>query len=332
MKGFVVLAALLLVPTVAYFQTQRFESGLQGELQERVEVALEEGGVEDPVARLEWRDATISGLVESSVQREAVAVAVESIEGVRVARGGNQLEVRGWLKLVRKDGVLTVSGLLPKGEDQFLRFIEDVKLQVRELQGEVSRAEWVAPPAGVMEWNAFVGVFFDGPGNRAVDLRGGRMSIGGEVTPEMQGAWLAAAAAVVGEEQVDDVLTVRTSLREFEGYMPKGIKDAETLRKLREVLGGAVVEFGEGSSEVVEAQREKVSAAAAAIVDLGGTAVFIIEGGGVDGEDAAQGRARAEAVRDLLLEYGVREDQVQVVANGADEGKNPGRRVVISIK
>lgn len=334
MKRFVVLAALLLVPTMAYFQTQWFESGLQGELQAEVEVVLADEGVEDALVRMEWRDATISGMVGSSVQREAVEEGVNALDGVRVARGGNRLEVRGWLKLVRKDGVLTVSGLLPKGESQFLRFIDDVKLEVEELQGEVSRAEWVAPPAGVMEWNEFVGVFFDGPGNRAADLRGGKLVIGGEATPELRTVWLAKAAGVVGEGQVEDVLTVRSSFREFEGYMPTGIEDAEAWGALRDVLAASVVEFAPESVEVSAAGREMVASVAAAIVDLGGEAVFLIEGSSVasDAEAVNRGVRRAEAVRQLLVEYGIGAEQLEVVASGEAGVKNPGHRVSISVK
>lgn len=332
MKGFVVLAALLLVPTMAYFQTQCFERELQGELQAGLETLLAEGGVQDARVGTDWLDATISGMVGAIGQRESLAEMVEARDGVRMARGGNQLEVRGWLKLVREDGVLTVSGLLPTGGDRFLGFIGDGTPRFGELQGEVRRAEWVAPPAEAMEWNEFVRVFLDGPGNREVELRDGWLSIGGDVTPEMRTVWLAKGAAVVGEDGVVDRLEVRASLREFEGLLPEGISDVETLRRLREALGGAAVAFARGSAEVVESERGKVLAAAAAIAELGGTAVFLIEGLSGEDEDQDLAAARAGAVRNLMLEHGVRPEQLEVVAFGPGEGKNPGQAAVISVK
>lgn len=279
---------------------------------------------------MDWQDVSISGLAESNDMREAVVKQVESLPGVRLARGGNQLQVRGWLQIDRKDGVMTVSGLLPKGETQFLRFLDDVKL---DAQGEVSRAEWVAPPAGVMEWNEFVGVFFDGPGSRAVELRGGTIVLGGEATPELQTVWLATAAKVVGEGAVVDRLTVRAAIRDFEGYMPKGIDDREVLRKLREVLAGSVVMFDPESSAVSEEERAKVAAVAAAILDGGGTAKFLLEGfptGGVEGGPGL-GVKRATEVERLLLEYGVPPEQLDLVEFGAGGDKDPGHRVEITI-
>ena len=52
MKGFVLLAILLLIPSVGYFQRQIFLERLQPGLEKQVEGVLREERVEDPGVRL----------------------------------------------------------------------------------------------------------------------------------------------------------------------------------------------------------------------------------------------------------------------------------------
>ena len=81
MKVMIVLAALMMVPTMAYFQTQRFEGELQGELRSAVEGILAEAGVRDAEVRVEWQDVTIGGVVDSAVARESVVEQVKGLAG-----------------------------------------------------------------------------------------------------------------------------------------------------------------------------------------------------------------------------------------------------------
>ena len=83
MKGFVLLAILLLIPSVGYFQRQIFLERLQPGLEKQVEGLLREERVVDPGVRLDYLDAVISGAVDSEEQRTRVVARVDALPGSR---------------------------------------------------------------------------------------------------------------------------------------------------------------------------------------------------------------------------------------------------------
>ena len=83
-KSFVVLAILLLIPSIGYFHRQIFLSELKPRLERQVEGILKEEGVVDPGVRLDYLDAFISGAVDSDSQRARVVARVDALSGVRV--------------------------------------------------------------------------------------------------------------------------------------------------------------------------------------------------------------------------------------------------------
>ena len=104
MKSFVVLAILLLIPSIGYFHRQIFLSELKPRLESQVEGILKEEGVVDPGVRLDYLDAIISGAVDSDAQRARLVARVDALSGVRVVGRASELRAPGWLRVERERG------------------------------------------------------------------------------------------------------------------------------------------------------------------------------------------------------------------------------------
>lgn len=326
-KGYVILAALLLVPTMASFQKFRFEGDLQGRLVAEVLEKLETGGVEGAEVRLDWLDVTIDGMVSDEEVRDRMAERVAEHPGVRLAAGGNGLKVRGWLRVARQGGEWTVEGLLPRRFEVLGRTGGE-----QNPQAGWRRAEWVQAPVDERECDEFLGKYFDVPGDRDAEWRDGRLRLTGEATQDLRAEWLALAAKVVPENLVTDEFTVHASIRHFAGYVPEGMEDLEGLRKLREKLEAATVTFAPRSAEVPTAEGGKVAAAAAVILEQGEGMVFVVEGspGATEDGEEALGLWRAREIGKLLVEYGVSESQLEFLA--VDAGGEEAHRAAIFVK
>ena len=72
MKGLVLLAIVLLIPSIGYFHKQHFQNILQPGLEIQVREILKAEGVVSPGVELNHLDATISGTVDSDEQRSRV--------------------------------------------------------------------------------------------------------------------------------------------------------------------------------------------------------------------------------------------------------------------
>ena len=112
MKSFVVLAILLLIPSIGYFHRQIFLSELKPRLEREVEGILKEEGVVDPGVRLDYLDAFISGAVDSDSQRTRVVARVDALSGVRVVGRASELRAPGWLRVERERGRFRASGVV----------------------------------------------------------------------------------------------------------------------------------------------------------------------------------------------------------------------------
>ena len=112
MKSFVVLAILLLIPSIGYFQRQIFLNRLQPGLTKQVEEILEQEGVSEPGVRLDYLDAVITGAVDSEEQRTRVVARVDALPGLRVVGKASELRAPGWLHIERKEGRFVASGVV----------------------------------------------------------------------------------------------------------------------------------------------------------------------------------------------------------------------------
>lgn len=329
MKKYVFLAALLLVPSMAYFQKMRFESELQQELLAGIRADLEAEGVEGAEVRMDWLDATIEGVVADESVRVGVPLKVAARPGVRLAAGGNRLKVRGWQRVDRECGGWKAVGLLP---NSFM--LASRGGGAEGWDSGVRREEWVEAPIDAREWDEFLREYFEEPGNRWVELRAGTLSMGGEATLGLRADWLSMASGVVPKENVTGEFTIQRSIRHFAGYLPEGVTDWDRLRDLRAKLVAATVDFEAGTVAVSDAGKEKVADLAALILEAQAGIVFRIEGSPRGGEEEGEplGMRRAKEVATLLHGYGVEEGRLEMEAVDEGGGDEVAHRVTIVLK
>ena len=84
MKGLVLLAIVLLIPSIGYFHKQHFQNSLQPGLELQVREILKAEGVVSPGVKLNYLDAVISGTVDSDEQRTRVEARIDALSGIRM--------------------------------------------------------------------------------------------------------------------------------------------------------------------------------------------------------------------------------------------------------
>lgn len=306
MKRYVILAALLLVPSMAYLQVQKFERVSGVALREEVRAVLEREEVREAKVGMEWLDGTIEGIVATRDARMEVGAQVEALEGVRLARGGNRLRVVGWVEVSRQEGRWRAEGLLPK--EFVLRGGGGLGPgQEDQWDAGVERDGAVVSPVEALEWAGFLREFFAEPGNRRVMVIDGRLAMGGEATRGLREAWLASAARLFGEEALEEEFRLRPSVYHFESYEPGSVDDAKELAQLRKSLRALVISFAPGSAVVRLSQEERLLALADLIlsVDAKLRLVMGLSVGAGDEEALALANDRLDSVEVLLRGYGV---------------------------
>lgn len=304
------LAMLLMVPSVAYYQKQYYAEVLQGRLAEEVRRGLIDGGVEEAMVELEWMDARIGGTVGSVEKREEVGRRVEGMEGVRLAPQGNRLRVRGWVGLERTGGRWTARGLLPKAFA--IGLMEGVEQPVA-WDALLERGEHVKAPPGAVEWERFLAGYFLEAGDRGVELRGGELALRGEATRGLRSDWLAQASKVVPKERVREEFELRPSQYHFAGYVPESSRGAAEVKRLREEIGALAVGFAEDSADLDADSREEISKLAGILLKAGKRLRLVVGVRVPEGEEEAAvelADKRLAAVVALLGDYGVDESQL----------------------
>ena len=332
-KSFVVLAILLLIPSIGYFHRQIFLSELKPRLESQVEGILKEEGVVDPGVRLDYLDAFISGAVDSDAQRARVVARVDGLSGVRVVGRASELRAPGWLRVEREKGRFRASGVV--SED----LVVELTAPLKALPGwdtGLERREFVVDPVGVETWAEFLAYYFREQGDRSVELRKGRLTIGGDTTSGLRIDWLSKASEVVPKDMVSDELVLRSSPYHFPGYQPESLQNGTVLGQLRRKLNDSVVTFRPGSEELQSGDRDKVIIAARAIITAGEGARYAVGGhparDGNATENSRLARLRAETVGKILVDQGVLLRQVETLSFGVAPGGDRDNQVEIMVK
>lgn len=331
MKGLLILAVLLMVPSMAYYQKQYYAEVLRERLEKEVLKVLIDGEVEEPAVELEWMDARIGGLVGSAEQREKLGALVDEMEGVRLAPQGNGLQVRGWVELAREGGKWKARGLVPK--EFVIGLLKDVD-QALPWDAELERDESTEAPPRAVEWEKFLTGYFREPGNRSVRLRGDQLSLEGEATRGLRADWLAQASKVVPKQRVEEEFVILPSIYHLKGYVPESSRSSAEVTRLREELEDLTVGFAEDAVEVDVDERERVSAAAGVMLQAGTRVRFVVGVTAADEgeEEGALAEKRLAAVVALLNEYGVAETQLEMQVFVATLDGAPAGRVEFLLK
>jgi len=332
-KGFVILAILLLIPSIGYFHRQIFLSELKPSLEKQVEEILKEEGVVDPDVRLDYLDAVISGAVDSDSQRVRVVARVDALSGVRVVDHGSELRAPGWLRVERERGRFKASGVV--SEDLVVELAPPLKTR-SGWDADLERQTFVVDPEGVETWREFLAYYFREQGDRSVELRKGGLMLGGDTTSGLRIDWLSKASEVVSRDMVSDEFVLRSSQYHFPGYQPESLQDGTVLEQLRRKLNDCVVTFRPGSDELQSGDRDKVIIAARAIITAGEGARYAVGGhparDGNATENSRLARLRAETVGKILVDQGVLLRQVETLSFGVAPGGDRDNQVEIMVK
>ncbi len=332
-KGYVVLAILLLVPSIGYFQKQYFLNTLKPGLETRVREVLEAEGVVNPVVHLDYFDVVMKGRVASDGQRARVAARVAALPGVRVTAEGNLLRSRGWLRIGRRDGRFLVSGVVT--EDLDVRLPEPLEMTAG-WDAALERRGTVEDPVGLEGWGGFLRSYFAEPGNRSVELRGSGLVMRGDATAGLRSDWLARASEVVDKGRILDEFTLQPTTYHFPGYRPQSLTDVVVLRQVERQLNANTVIFQAGSEELTSGNRDKVILTARAIITAGRQGRYVVGGHPArDGNatlNSQKARRRAEAVVKILVDHGVSAGQLEIIPFGISPGGNRDDQVEIVVR
>ena len=332
-KRFVVLAILLLIPSIGYFHKQHFLEHLKPGLEAQVKEILEEEGVVTPVVHLDYLDAVISGRVESDEHRARVVARVDALSGVRVTRKGERLRPPGWLRVERRGGRFAATGVVTEG--LAVRLPEPLEMTEGWDDG-LERREIVGDPGGLRDWEDFLIYYFREPGDRSVELHKGSLIMRGDATAGLRSDWLSKASGVVPKDMVFDDFSLRSSPYHFPGYQPYSLSDEVVLEQLRRKLDSNVVTFRPGSGQLLSADRDKVILAARAIITAGERVRYVVGGHPArDGNATAnsqRARLRAEVVGRILVDHGVSAGQIEIVPFSVAPGGDRDNQVEIMVK
>ena len=333
MKGLVLLAIVLLIPSIGYFHKQHFQDSLQPGLEIQVREILKAEGVVSPGVELNYLDATISGTVDSDEQRSRVEARIDALSGIRMMREGKRLRAPGWLRVARRANRFTARGVVSK--DLVVR-LHDARGMESGWDEELERREFVVDPGGIERWQEFLAYYFKEQGDRSVELRKGRLIMRGDATAGLRSDWLSKASEVVGKDMVLDFLEMRSSLYHFPGYQPDSLSDGTVLGQLRRKLEASVVTFRPGSGQLQTADRDKVILAARAIITAGENVRYAVGGhparDGNATENSRMARLRAEVVVKILVDSGVTAGQIEVAPFGVAPETDRDNQVEIVVK
>ncbi|HJM65216.1 MAG: hypothetical protein CMN05_11360 [Roseibacillus sp.] len=332
-KGFVVLAVVLLIPSIGYFHKQHFLNHLKPGLEAQVKDVLEAEGVVAPVVHLDYLDAVISGRVDSNEERARVIATVDALAGVRMTGKGKRLHTYGWLRIERRRGRFTATGVVSGG--LAVRLPDPLEMMEGWDDG-LERRKIVEDPGGIRDWGEFLLYYFGEPGDRSVKLQMGGLTMRGDATTGLRSDWLSKASEVVSKDMVVADFNLRPSVCHFPGYQPLSLTDEAVLEQLWRQLDSNVVTFRPGSEQLLSADRDKVILAARAIITAGEKGLYVVGGHPArDGNATANSqlaRLRAEVVAKILVDHGVAAGQIEIVSFSVASEGDRDNQVEIVVK
>ena len=139
----------------------------------------------------------------------------------------------------------------------------------------------------------------------------------GSALPKHKIDWPAKASKVVGRTKVEEDFELFSSVYHFPGYVPESRLGTEEKERIQDELRRGTVFFEAGKSVVRAEEARKVSALAKAMLGFGDSENYVI--GILSSKEADSAVTmnlwadRVEAVMRLLIGYGMRYEQFEVV-------------------
>lgn len=305
-KFLIPLAAFLLVPIVAKFQTRDILEKSNPRSLELVREVLAQNNVSNPQASLEYLDLSIAGLVTTEEQAATVAREVEQLPGLRLAQ--NRLAIQGWLKITRQQDRFAAQGLVPEGWPNEL-FRGQPKLNQEELR---SRDLIEMAGGNAVAWGLLIDGFFDSEGDRHLILQGDQLTLGGEATPSQSLGFKALKDKLGDEIQLTSDYRLRPSLFHFRSRDPESPIEGEPLRSLRQRLANSPVSFLGQTAELSPQGITSLNDLAALVTQSKAGAQFVLGCHPSSSTDPLADQ-RARTAREHLLASGVPRERVVIV-------------------
>jgi outer membrane protein OmpA-like peptidoglycan-associated protein len=277
---------------------------------------------------------TLSGLLPNEAsQREVVAWLTQSRPGLKVKTSGirldpsvaaldppttqpmpvfysevwNSIRAHASLRVERKDGTMTVTGLLPSAElrDKVLAAL--VPNAVPPLQSGgldsgtyVKSASFTKPDA----LPAFLREFFASPGSNFFQADGSGITLRGMVTADAAARWHEMLAPLAEAGTVKAELQVFPSRYHFPNYVPESKLSPQIITALRQVLKQAVFHFEPNRFYFLDGETPRLNAATQAIAAAGREAHIIVGGyTEANGDPKAQQAAAWKRCETLVAEF-----------------------------
>ena len=311
-KFLIILATALLVPILMKFQAEAILTQSNPKTQQEVLRILKEAGIVEPEASVRYLEASISGVVESEEVSEALAKKIGGIRGI--SRVDNLLVVQSWFKLEKQGERIVASGAVSEGwKEEVASKQSDVDvsaLKVRkdlELLGRSSEA-----------WGLFIEQFFLLKGAKSLSFFGSSLTAEGEVLPsELQK--LQIAAENIGPEVIfTSRLVARASSFHFPFRSLQSRLEGEPLRALARQLSEKGVTFVNGSNKPDEDGLSSLKELSSVIRQAPSAARFVL-GGHPDDDGADLAAQRAQIVKKILVDAGVKESKLTIVPYESSE-------------
>jgi len=310
-------------------------------------------------AKLDGDTLTLSGLLPNAASQSALVTwLTQSRPGLKVDTSGIRLDAsvpaldpptaqpmpafysEAWnairsnasLHVTRKDGAVTVTGLLPSAElhDKVLAAL--TPNAVPPLQGSGLKVGTYVKSASFTKVDAlpaFLKDFFAAPGSELFEADGSGVKLRSMATAEAATRWLELLAPLAEPETVRADLRVFPSRYHFPNYLPESKLPPQTITALREALKPAVFHFDPNHFYLLAGEMPRLNMAAQAIAAAGREAHIIVGGyTETEGDPKAQQAAtwrRCETVVAEFKDRGLPTAQFEIVVyspaavpNGAD--------------
>jgi hypothetical protein len=305
-KFLIPLAALLMIPIIARFQTRTILEKSNPDTLLLVQEALADGNVSQPQASIEYLDVSIEGVVKSEKQAALVAERVNDIRGVRLAH--NRLVVQGWLEIDHLGEQPVAQGLVPsdwapelfKGQPQLNREQLETRAAI-QMAGE-----------NAVAWGLLIDELFQSGKGRTLALEGNRLRLAGEITPLEREALRGLEANLGREIVVEDNFALKPSRYHFQSHQVQSPIEGEPLRSLRQRLADCVIEFPSGSSALSSDSRNQLTELASWLITKSPEAKFVI-GSHPANENQTLDLQRATSVKNHLSENGVASERMEII-------------------
>ena len=305
MKFLIVLAALLLVPIVAKFQTKTILETSNPKSIQLVEAVLRKHGVSQPEVTMNYLDVSIGGLIETEKSAGTIAREVEAIRGLRLAK--NQLIVQGWLTITREEGEFTARGLIPSEWESEL-FKGQPELTHKGVQTQQTVR---LPGKSAVSWGIFIDQFFRLEGRRSLAFKGAELILTGETIPSEVANYGLRNEPLGAEIKVKNQLTLRPSRFHLKSRVLQSDIEGEPLRSLRRKLSDSLVSFEPQSIQATPHGIELLNELASLMIQTEAKVQFIL-GCHPHSGNSDLARRRARSAKSILENLEVSAERLQL--------------------